>query len=399
MEYTYKAFGEEELTYLREVIESQELWRGTSGNFVARLEDAFADDTGRKYVHAVASGTAANEAALAAVGVGPGDEVIVTPCSFIASSIAPLSLGAIPVFADVDPQSLHITAEGIEAVATEKSKAVVVVHLSGQPADMDPILAVCRKRGLKLVEDCAQAYGVYYHGKMAGTLGDATCYSMQQSKHVTAGEGGLVTTDDPEGYKRAVLYANCGMPWYRYGLEGEKSEPVGDILRRGHFAMGHNYRMTELQGAVAVAQLEKLPGLNARRAEMAAIIEEELAGVEGILLAKRLPDTVPNYWTYPLFAEKWTTGELSAIAERKTGGGVPRYAEVNYLEEVYQRMNAERRTSVGTPLPDYVRYELGICPNAEYGAQRFMPMMTHPVLTNVDDLRATVRRIKEAAEG
>ena len=399
MEYTYKAFGEEELTYLREVIESQELWRGTSGNFVARLEDAFAEYTGRKYVHATASGGCANEAALVAVGVEPGDEVICTPCSYIASSISALAVGAIPVFADVDPCNLHITAEGIEAAITPRTKAVMIVHLSGVACDMDPIVALCRKRGLKLIEDCAQAYSVFYHGKMCGTFGDAACFSMQYSKHITSGEGGLLVTDDPEGYKRAEVYCNCGMPWYRYGLEWDTAEPVGGILRRGHFALGRSFRLSELHGAVALAQLEKLPKLNARRAEMAAIIEDELAGVEGIRLAKNYPDSQPNYWNYPLFSEKRTTTELSAIAQKKCGGGVPQYSEVNYIEEVYRKMNADRRTSVGTPLPDYVRYELGICPNAEYGAQRLMPIFTHPVLTNMDDLRATVGRIRAAAEG
>ncbi|MBM3501307.1 MAG: DegT/DnrJ/EryC1/StrS family aminotransferase, partial [Armatimonadetes bacterium] len=260
----YRSFGEPELTRLREVIESGDLWRGLEGRFVGEFEDRFSEHTGRKFVHAVASGTAANEAALFGVGVGPGDEVIVPPCSFIASSMSVVVLGAVPVFADVDPRTMGLTAEGLEAALTPRAKAVVVVHLWGQPAEMDPILEVARRHNLKVVEDCAQAYDAYYHGRMVGTLGDVACYSLQQSKHITSGEGGMITTDDPEVYCRAVLYANCGMPWYRYRLEKPTAEPVGPLATRGHFACGHNYRMSELQGAVACAQLDKLPEFTAR---------------------------------------------------------------------------------------------------------------------------------------
>jgi len=393
----YRSFGEPELTRLEEVIESGDLWRGTEGRFVGEFEDRFAEHTGREYVHAVSAGTAANEAALFGVGIGPGDEVIVPPCSFIASSMAAVVLGAVPVFADVDPRTMGITAEAIEAALTPRAKAVVVVHLWGQPAEMDAILEVARKHNLKVVEDCAQAYDAYYHGRMVGTLGDVACYSLQQSKHITSGEGGIIATDDPEVYQRAVLYANCGMPWFRHGLEKPSAEPLAGIPTRGHFAWGHNYRMSELQGAVACAQLEKIDEFSARRREIVAAIEAEIAGVNGIAPACVHPDTQPNYWVYPLWAVGWSADELRQRVQEKTGVGLGRYAEINYLESVYQEMQAQRRTSLGTPLPDYVQYTPGLCLQAESAALHCIPMGCHHQL-DIEGVRAQAAAIREALE-
>jgi len=386
---SFRMFGDEELAALREVIESQGLWRGESGNYVARLEDAFAAHVGRKYALAVCSGTSANEAALAAVGVGPGDEVICPPCSFIASSSAAVGLGAVPVFADVDPRNLIITAEAIESAITPKAKAVVIVHLWGIPADMGPITEVARKHKLAVVEDCAQAYDAYYHGQMVGTFGDATCYSLQQSKHMTSGEGGLVTTNDPEGYARAVLYSNCGMPWFRDRVPAPTPQEIAGIPTRGHFAYGHNHRMSELQGAVAFVQLGKIGQFNARRAEIVRAIEEELKGAPGIRLAHTYPNSEPNYWAYPL----WLDPEQTELTTADLGFG--RYNEVNYLEEVFQRMQRERRTSVGYPLPEYVRYEPGICPNAEAGARRLFTLWPHPLSADPEQMREKARAIAQ----
>ena len=385
----FEIFGREELANLEQVIESQHAWRGLEeGNFCSRFEDAFGQHVGRRYVLAVNSGTSANETALAACGVGPGDEVIVPPCSFIASSLAPVALGAVPVFADVDPRNLILTPEAVEAAVTPKAKAVLVVHLWGIPAQIEPIVAVARRHGLAVVEDCAQAYDAYSGGRMVGTFGDVACYSLQQSKHITCGEGGIVTTDDPEAYARAYLYSNCGMPWYRYGVDRPRPSEVAGIPTRGHFAFGHNYRMSELQAAVALAQLGKIDALNARRAQIVQAIEEEIKGAPGLLLAYSYPDTKVNHWAYPARLDPEQTDLTTADI------GIGRYNEVNYLESVYQRMQRERRTSVGIPLPDYVSYEPGICPQAEAGARRLAVLMTHPA-SEIDEVRAQARQIAE----
>ena len=391
-------FGTQELDNLREVLQSRLLWRGDEGVFVARFEDDFREWLGRDYALAVSSGTAANEAALAGCGIGPGDEVICPPCSFIASSMSIVALGAVPVFADVDPRTLIITAESIEAAITPNAKAVVVVHLSGQPAEMAPILEVARKHNLAVIEDCAQAYGPTYRGSKVGTFGDCACFSLQQSKHITSGEGGIIATNDPEVYKRAMLYANCGMPWYRYGLQRPKAEPVAGTRTRGHFGFGHNYRMTELQGAVAVVQLARLEQFNQWRRELAGIARETLGEVAGLRLPHVYPDTEPIHWNMLLQLQQMRVEDLNAKLSEAGVGGVGAYSEINYLEAVYQQMSRERRTSMGCPLPDYVSYAPGTCPEAEAAAERTCSLSTHHS-ANPDAFRAQVETIARIVGG
>ena len=402
---SYRWVGKEELALLQRVIESQQCWRvgrADGENFVDQFEDAFAERTGRQFVHAVCTGSAANQAALAGLGIGPGDEVIVTPCSYIASSLSIVALGAIPVFADVEPRTLHVTPASIEAALTPRAKAIVVVHLWGLAADVEPITQIARRHNLLVMEDCAQAHDVYDHGKLAGTFGHAASYSIMQGKHFQCGEGGVVTTDDPEVYKRAVLYANGGMPWlFRYGVEGSEPEPVNGIPTRGHFAFGSNRRLSELQGAVALAQLRKLGASNARRRAMVEIIEKELEGVPGLLLASVRPGTSPNIWAYPLALDPAhidvTAAEFAQLCRERHGMGPGAYREINYLEPVYQQMNAQRRTSVGYPLPPYVRYEPGICPNAERSVLQIMSVFVHQGMTDPEELRKQVQAIAATA--
>ena len=339
-------FDERELHYLKEAVESQSLWRGET---VFRFEDAFSAHIGRKYVLALSSGTCANESIYAGLGLEPGDEIICPGVAPIFVSFPVVSIGCVPVFADVDPLTQIVTAEAIEAAITPRAKAVVVVHLYGQPAQMDEIMAVARKHNLKVIEDCSQSYDAFYKGRKVGTIGDGACFSLQQSKHITTGEGGLIVTDDPEIYKRAMLYANCGMPWYRYDLEKETAEAFDGLPNRGHFAFGHNYRMSELQAAVGLAQLEKITEFNAYRKELVNIIESELGDDDRLRLAHVYTDTVPNYWSYPV----WGPASWG-----KAG-------ELNYVEFAYRQMQETRRTSLGIQLPDYVQYKPGICPQAE----------------------------------
>jgi dTDP-4-amino-4,6-dideoxygalactose transaminase len=363
------------------VIESQQLWRGTGEGFVSRFEDAFAQHLGCRYVLAVSSGTCADQTALAGLGLQPGDEVICPATAPIFVSLPVVAIGCVPVFAEVDPRTLIISPEGIEARITPRTRAVMVVHLYGQPAPMDEILTVTRRHGLKVVEDCAQAFDCTHKGRTVGTLGDVACFSLQQSKHITSGEGGIVATNDPEAYQRAVLYANCGMPWYRYGLTAPKPEPLAGMPTRGHFAFGHNYRMGELQGAVALAQLTKIAGFNARRRELVSIMEDELRDVPGVELAHVYPGTEPNYWVYPV----------------RVPSGLGTYGEINYLEVVFQEMQRSRRTSVGVPLPDYVRYGPGACPRAEAAARCMWPTLVHHA-TEPDVVRETARGIRADVE-
>lgn len=373
-----KCFGSKDIEYLTEVIESQNLWRGLGDDsFCSRFEDAFAKHLGRKYVLGVSSGTNAEEVALFAMGLEPGDEVICPATAPIFVSMPVVTIGCIPVFADTDPNTLIITAEAIEAAVTPKTKAVMVVHLNGVPAEMDAILAVAKKHNLLVLEDCAQAYDAFYHGKKTGTMGDVMCASLQQSKHMTSGEGGIFATDDPEMYKRAVLFHNVGMPWYRYGLEADVAEPVGGIPTRGHFSLGHNYRMNEMQGAVCLAQLDRIGEYNEARAKVVEVYENELANVEGLQLSHVYDDCVPNYWSYPI----------------RLPAGMSDYGEINYLEVVFQKMQADRKTLVGVPLPDYVQYTPGML-SCEKTSQLFSSLGVHPTITT-DSAKASADDMKK----
>ena len=396
-----KIFGEEELANLREVIESGSLWRGPKGNFVVSFEEAIGERFNRRYVHAVNSGTSANEASVKGLGLEIGDEVICPATVPIFASLPVFAAGCIPVFCDVDPRTLIISPEGIEGAITERAKAVLVVHLWGQPAPMDGILRVARKHNLKIIEDCAQAYDSFYKGRRVGSFGDVMCSSLQQSKHITSGEGGFIATDDEEIHKLAELYSNVGMPWFRYGLESLTSEPVGGVPTRGHFSMGHGHRLTELQGAVALAQLGKIEKFNAARKVLVEIIEEELRDCPGLLLAYRYPDTETSYWNYPVQLNPEETS-LAATEVAKLcyeGQGIEQacYSEVNYLENVYQELESRRQTPYGLALPEYVHYEPGMCPKAEDGAKRTISLPTHHS-TDPETLRRQVQALRRTME-
>ncbi|MBM3212906.1 DegT/DnrJ/EryC1/StrS family aminotransferase [Candidatus Poribacteria bacterium] len=375
-------FGEEELANLREVIESQDAWRWGRSNFVPRFEKAFGQHLGRKYVHAVNSGTSANMTAYASLGLQPGDEVICPGLAPIFVSFPIVGLGCIPIFADVDIRTQIISPESIEERITPKTRVVIVVHLNGQPAMMDDIMAVANKHGLKVVEDCAQAYDAYYKGRKVGTFGDVACFSMQQSKHITSGEGGMIATDNVEIYKRATEFSNCGMPWYMYDIERPKAEPLNGLPTRGHFSYGFDFRISELQGALALAQLGKIEQFNSRRRELVARVEYKLRDTPGVRLAYIYPDTKPNYWLYPIWGPP----------------SIGRQGEINYIEVEYQRMQKMRQTSVGIPLPDYVQYLPGLCPQAEESTKGSRSLFVHHSI-NDEELDQAIAHFKKSLAG
>ncbi|MHB1294978.1 MAG: DegT/DnrJ/EryC1/StrS family aminotransferase [Anaerolineae bacterium] len=276
--------GEEEKRALIEVIDSGRLNRN-DGRQVAEMERAWAERHGVPYALAVTSGTAALHTAVAALNLEPGDEVITTPITDMGTAIAILACNLVPIFADVDPRSGNITAEAIAPQITEKTRALIVVHLFGQMAEMEPILAMARTHGLRVIEDCAQAHLATYQGRLAGTLGDLGCFSYQQSKQMTTGDGGMVITHDADLAQRARLFADKGWPRGVPGL-------------RGHLFLGMNYRMTELQGAVGRAQCAKLPEIVACRRRTAAALSECLAEIPGLRPPYVAPGADPAWWMY-----------------------------------------------------------------------------------------------------
>ncbi|HZN59937.1 MAG TPA: DegT/DnrJ/EryC1/StrS family aminotransferase [Planctomycetota bacterium] len=313
---TGRSFGAEELEILRKVIESGTL-NCTKGTVVREFEQQFARLIHSPFCRTTTSGTASIHAAIAAIDPEPGDEVISSPITDMGAITPILYQTAIPVFADVDPETYNVTAESIERKITRRTRAVVVTHLFGNPCDMDPILALAKQRNFAVIEDCAQAYCSEYRGRPLGTIGAVGCFSLQQGKHMTTGEGGMVVTSDDALARRLRLFIDKA---WGYG------DPNPD-----HYFLAMNYRMTELQGAVALAQLAKLEEMTRQRVEMADLLSERILGVPGVRPPKVTPGGKHVYWKYPLRIDpKKIRGGADAFGAKLKQAGIfcaPRYIQ------------------------------------------------------------------------
>lgn len=284
-----RSLGDEEMELLERVIRSGELF-SVGGAMVPRFEEELSAELGVGHARAVPSGTAAVHTALAALGVGPGDEVVTSPITDMGAVAPVLYQGAVPVFADVDPDTLNVTAETIRPCLSERTRAVVVTHLFGNPCRMEPILELLRGRDVALVEDAAQAYLAAVDGRTVGTIGDMGVFSLQQTKQMTSGEGGAVVTDDPSLARRARVWADKGWAY-------DADEP-------GFETLGLNCRMSELQGAVALAQLRKLEGMVAQRIRSAERLRERLDDVPGLSPVPVAESSRATYWKFPLLVDR-----------------------------------------------------------------------------------------------
>jgi dTDP-4-amino-4,6-dideoxygalactose transaminase len=311
-----RSLGREEVELLQRVIESGIL-NCTKGTTVSRFEKRFAELVGAPFCRCTTSGTAAIHAAVAAVNPDPGDEIITTPITDMGAITPILYQTAIPVFADVDPHTYNVTADTIRRKITRRTRAVIVTHLFGNACDMDPIVALCKEKRLALIEDCAQAYGTTYKGRHVGTFGAIGCFSLQQGKHMTSGEGGMVVSFDPDLSRRMQLFIDKA---WGYG------DPKPD-----HYFLALNYRMTELAGAVALAQIEKLRGMIENRVTMANLLSSMIRDVKGVYAPTVRPDVRHTYWKYPLRIDpKIIRGGADALGQKLRDAGVfcaPRYIQ------------------------------------------------------------------------
>ena len=256
----WPSFSEEEADAVHAVLKSNKVnyWTGSE---TRQFEKDFAFFAGVRYAIALANGTVAIDLALMALGVGVGDEVIVTPRTFIASASCVVTAGAIPVFADVDRNSQSISAETIAKVITPRTRAIVVVHLAGMPADMDPIMSLANKHSIKVIEDCAQAHGASYKGRSVGSIGHVGAWSFCQDKIIsTGGEGGMVTTNDKGLWSSMWSYKDHGKSWQAVY---DRKHPPG--FRWLHENFGTNWRMSEMQGVLGKIQTARMPGWQASR--------------------------------------------------------------------------------------------------------------------------------------
>jgi perosamine synthetase len=282
---TGRTFGPEELENVAAALRSGTL-TSTKGSYTKQFEEKFASLVGSKHGFACSSGTSAIHCAIAAIDLEPGDEVITTSITDMGGLTPIVYQGGIPVFADVDPHTYNVTAKTIEARLSPKTKAIIVTHLFGNPCDMHEIMELANQHNIPVIEDCAQAFLTSYDDHYVGTLGAIGCFSLQQGKHITTGEGGVVVSDNEHFARRMFLFINKA---WGYG----DSNP-------DHYFLALNYRMSELQGAVALAQLSKLDGVVESRVRTADALTSALRGLPGVETPQVTNGGVHTYWKYCL---------------------------------------------------------------------------------------------------
>lgn len=291
-------FADDEIQAAGNVLRSGKVnyWTGEEGQ---QFEKEFARSVGCEYAVALSNGTVALELALYVLGIGPGDEVVVTSRTFIASASCVVLRGAKPVVADVDPVSQNITAETVRAVLTPRTKAIIAVHLAGWPCDMDPILELAREKGLYVIEDCAQAVGARYKGRLVGSMGDVAAFSFCQDKIITTGgEGGMLTTQSKELWAKAWSFKDHGKS---YDAVYNRQHPPG--FRWLHESFGTNWRLTEVQSAIGRLQLHKMPGWVEIRRRNANILTEGFSRIRGLRVTVPSEEYYHSYYKYYAFVQ------------------------------------------------------------------------------------------------
>jgi dTDP-4-amino-4,6-dideoxygalactose transaminase len=377
----WPSFTEEEANAVRDVVLSNKVnyWTGQE---CREFEKEFAAWSDAKYAVALGNGTLALDLALKALDVGTGDEVIVTPRTFLASVSSVVTVGATPVFADVDLNSQNIEADEIEKVLTPKTKAVVVVHLAGMPADMDSIMALSKKHGFFVIEDCAQAHGATYKGQSVGSIGHIGAWSFCQDKIMTTGgEGGMVTTNDESLWRKMWSYKDHGKS---YEAVYEREHPAG--FRWLHESFGTNWRMTEMQAVIGRIQLKRMPDWTQKRQKNAARLDDAVESFS-IVRTVEVPSYIEHakYKHYMFIRPEHLKGGWSRdrIVEEISAKGVPCFqgscSEV-YLEKAFDDTGW--------------RPKKGLKNAVELGETSLM-FLVHPTLTDTEIIK-TCDVLKEA---
>ncbi len=381
-----KRYGDEELLQLKEALDQGTLFYA-HGKKVHQFESDFAAKNGVPYAVSTTSGTASIHAALIAVGISPGDEVITAPITDMGTVIPILFQGAIPVFADLDPETYEMLPASVEAAITPRTRAVLAVHLWGNSCDLEALKSICDRHNLILIEDCAQAFGCTYHGKPIGTFGEIGCFSCNEFKHISCGDGGIVITSDEKLASRLRLATD----------KCYNREPGADM--RNPIFLANNYRMTELQGAVALAQLKKLDSIVARRNRWCTRLSEELSGVPGISLPRPTLGCEPSYWFYMMrVVPEILKADADTFAATLRAEGLP--AGAHYIHQcVYEYPVFKNHSAFPHGAAPYAQYtyEKGICPNAESILDTAVMLSINEAYTE-NDLNETALAVRRAAE-
>lgn len=387
--------GKQEKQAVLEVLESQSLFRYYGPNLlskVAAFEQNFARFVGASYAAAAANGTAALRMGLAALGVGPGDEVIVPAVTFIASVGAIVASRARPVFAEVD-ESLQLDPADLPKRLTARTKAIMPVHLGGVAVEMEPVLAFARGHGLKVIEDTAQSCGSVYKGRPLGTWGDVGCFSFQLEKNITSGEGGVLVTNDPELFRRAVIYSDQG------GQFWTSHAGVRDTVG-GQPIIGENLRMNEIAGAILDCQLAKLGEILNRIERNTAIVRDAIGGIKQISLRRHDPDRDRHSLGVLFYLPSAEQADRVSAALRAEGapagkvyGGQPVYA----APQILNQWTITRGCPFDCPsyFPEPIHYEMGMCPRSEDLLARGVSISIGPFYEeeDLDDIITAVQKV------
>lgn len=335
--YGRQSINEDDIKAVEEVLKSDFL---TTGPKIAEFERKFADYVGAKYAVAVSNGTAALHIACMAAGIGKGDEVITTPITFAASANCALYCGATSVFADIDPVTYNISPESVESHVTERTKAIIPVHYTGQTCDMDAIHKIADKYNLIVIEDAAHAVGAEYKGKKIGSLSDMTEFSFHPVKHITCGEGGIVTTNREDLYEKLKLFRTHGItreekflhkvdgPWYYEQID-----------------LGYNYRITDIQAALGISQLGRIDKFLEKRKKIAAKYDEAFRDFNGIEIPKQAEYSNSAYHLYVIKVDKSIRKALFEYLRANNIGVnvhyIPVYTFPYYREHGYENVKCE----------------------------------------------------------
>ncbi len=277
--------GEEELKNVAKAIKTN--WISSKGEFIERFEQGFANYCNVKYGVTTNGGNSSIHLALASLDIGKGDEVIVPNFTMMSPAFSVIYTGAIPVFVDVDEETMTIDVNKIEEKITSKTKAIMAVHIYGHPCEMDKIIEIAEKHNLKVIEDAAEAHGAEYKGKKIGSIGDVACFSFYANKLITTGEGGMLVTNNPKIYEKAKYLRDLAL-----------SQKPGERFK--HYDIGFNYRMTNLQAAIGCAQLEKIDKFLNIKIKNALLYNLLLKNVEGVILPPEKPYVKNSYWMYAI---------------------------------------------------------------------------------------------------
>jgi len=370
--YARQSVDEDDIKAVVEALRSDWL---TTGPKVAEFEEAIAGFVGAKYAVAVSSGTAALHAAVYALGIGPGDEVIVPPMTFAATANCVVFQGGTPVFADVDSETLLIDPAQVEAKITSRTKAIIAVDYAGHPCDYDALKAIAKRHGLALVADACHALGAEYKGRKVGSLTDMAVFSFHPVKHITTGEGGMVTTDDPEVVRRMRLFRN-------HGIAADHHERMQkDSWYYEMVDLGFNYRITDIQCALGLSQLKKLKGFLTRRRKIAKEYDQALSNIDGIMPLLVRGDVLHAYHLYVIKIDFQEIGvDRASFFKDAQEKGVS--VNVHYIPV---HLHPFYRKRFGT--------EKGLCPVAETAYEQIISLPMFPGMTD-EDVKTVIVEIK-----